>query len=85
MTLNSPLDLVKVFIVDVAGTPEIFSFVALVFVGMIMGKMNFNNTEALIFFALFGVIMSSYLTGLYVMINLIVGLIIYYQIAKVAK
>ena len=85
MTLNSPLDLVNVFVVDLAGTPEIFSFVALLLVGFFMGKMNFDNTETLAGFALFGIIMSTYLGGLYVIINLIAGILVYYQLSKMAK
>lgn len=85
MTLTSPLDLEQIFVVDLAGTPEIFSFLAVILVGWFIGKMKFDNTEALATFALFGVIMSIYLQGLYVIIILLVGMIVYYQLAKMSR
>lgn len=85
MTLNSPLDLEQIFVVDLAGNPEIFSFLALILVGFLVGKFKFDNTEALAAFVLFGVIMSLYLPGIYVIINLLVGIVVYYQLAKMSR
>ena len=85
MTLNSPFDLKSIFVVDLAGTPEIFSFVAIIVVGWVIGKFKFDNTEALVTFALFTVIMSAYLPALYVIVNLLVGIIVYYQLSKMSR
>lgn len=85
MTLNSPLDLLQIFLVDFAGSTEIFSFISLILIGVFVGKFRFSNTEALSIFALFGIIMSAYLPGIFVLINLIGGIAIYYQLSKVSR
>lgn len=85
MVLNQPLDLVKVFIVDLAGTPEIFSFVAMILFAFIAAKFNFPNKITLALFALFTVIMSAYLSGLFIIVNIIIGLVVYYNLSKMGK
>lgn len=85
MALISPLDLEQIFAVDFAGTPEVFTFVSIILIGYLMGKMKLGNTETLIGFALFGIIMSTYLAGLYVLIILLAGFVIYYSISKITK
>ena len=85
MTLNSPLDLKQILLVDLAGSTEIFTFVSIILIGFVLAKLKFDNTEALASFALFTVIMSLYLPGLYVIVNLVVGIVVYYQLAKMSR
>lgn len=85
MSLNSPLDLKQIFMIDLAGSIEIFSFLAMVFVGIAIAKLGFNEKEAMVSFVLFGILMSTYLQGLYLIIILITGLVVYYQLAKMSK
>lgn len=85
MALHSPLDLERIFVVDFAGTPEIFTFVSIIIIGWIIGKFKFDNTETLALFALFGIIMASYLPAIYVLINLFVGIFVAYSISKMTR
>lgn len=85
MALNSPLDLEQIFVVDLAGTPEIFSFIAIVMLGFIIGKFRFSNMESTALFVLFTVIMAVYLPAIYVLVNLFVGIFVAVAISKIAK
>lgn len=85
MALHSPLDLQQIFIVDVAGSMEIFSFLAMLVVAFVLSRFNFTGKTNLALFALFAVIMASYMSGIYVLIILIVGITSFYALSKVAK
>ncbi len=85
MALTSPLDLEQILITDLAGGTEIFSFVAMVMLGWTVGKFKFSNTESLVVFTLFTVIMAAYLPAIYVLVNLFVGIFVAYAISKITK
>lgn len=85
MTLISPLDLRQHLVVGVAGNPEVFSFLAILLISIVMGKYQLPNKVALAFYALFGVIMSSYIGGLYVVIILIGGIATFYSLTKIVR
>ena len=85
MTLNSPLDLEQILVVDLAGNPEVFSFVAIILYAFAAAKFNLPNKVSLTLFGLFTVIMAAYLQGLFVLVNLVTGLVIYYNFGKLAK
>jgi ABC-type maltose transport system permease subunit len=85
MSLISPLDLERIFVVDVAGTPEIFSFFAMLLVAFALSRFNFPNKINLVLFALFTVIMATYMAGFYVLVILIGGIVTFYSLSKIAK
>lgn len=81
--LYSPLDLKNILIVDLAGGLEIFSFLMVILFAFIAARFKFDNKISLSLFALFVVIMSSYLQGLFILVNIIGGLIVYYAVSKI--
>lgn len=83
--LIQPLDLEKIFVVILAGTPEIFTFLAVIFISGLAAYFRMQNKVAMIMFALFGVIMASYIGGLYVLIILIGGIITFSAVSKIFK
>lgn len=85
MALFQPFDFYSIFGIDVAGTPEIFSLLAILLMSVVFSKFNMTGKLALPLFALFGVIMSSYLGGIYVIIILVAGISTFYALSKVAK
>lgn len=85
MAIIQPFNLEPIFMVDAAGTPEIFSFFALILVGIAMAKYDLPNKLALTFFALFGIVMATYMPGLYVLICIIIGLTTFYSVARMIK
>lgn len=85
MALTAPLDLKQHFITVLAGSAEIFTFVAIFIVAIFMSRFNFSNKVSLAMFALFGVIMATYLSGIYVLIILLIGIVTYYSLAKIVR
>lgn len=85
MTLISPLNLEQILVTNLAGTPEIFSFLAVLLVALVTAYFGMSKSHALIMFVLFGVLMASYLQGLYVLIILVVGVVSFYSISRSIK
>ena len=85
MTITQPLDLEKIFVVNLAGSQEIFTFVAMLMVGMACAYFKFSNRNAMILFALFTVMMATYLQGLYVIVILLAGMSTFYTLARLIK
>lgn len=83
--LISPLDFEQLFIVNLAGSTEIFSFIAVLLVAFAMSKFRLTSRLALPLFAVFGVIMATYLEGIYILIILLGGLVTFYALSKLAK
>lgn len=85
MAIIAPLDLQKVFVIILAGTPEIFTFIAVILISVGAGYYKMNNFHALLMFALFGILMSSYIGGIYVLIILIAGMATFQMMSRFAK
>lgn len=85
MSLYSPLDLKNILIVDVAGTPEVFSFFSMLMVAFLLSKFSFPNRINLALFGLFGVLMATYMQGIYVLIILFAGLATYTGFSKFGR
>lgn len=85
MALTSPLDLEQIFVVDVAGNAEIFTFIATLLVFFILSKFNFPSKVSLSIFALFAVIMAAFLPSIYVIVILVAGITTFYAWTKMVK
>lgn len=85
MGLLGPLDLRSIFVVNFAGSVEIFSFMAIIFVGVLCGYFNIGNKIAMVLFGLFAVIMASYLPGIYVLVMIITSFATFYSIKKIVS
>ncbi len=80
-----PLDLQLLLLNSFAGTTEIFTFVAIIVISVLAGMFRMNNKVYLAMIALFGVMLSEFIGGLYILIILFAGLIIFWAIARIAK
>ncbi len=85
MTLNSPLNLKQIFVVDLAGNVEIFAFVSIIFFAFIAGYFKFDNKITLSLFFLYGLILSSFLPDIFLLMILIAGVIIFFSLSKIIK
>lgn len=85
MSIIQPFDFESIFVTTLSGTPEIFSFLAVIAISGLAAFFRMRNSIALILFALFGIIMSQYIGGFYVLIILIGGLSVFYGISKIIK
>lgn len=81
----APLDFEQIFVITLAGSPEIFSFLMIILIFSLAAYFRMPNEIALMLFGLFGVIMASYLGAIYILIILIGGLAVFYGISKIIK
>jgi len=85
MVFVEPLDLQSIFINTLAGTTEIFTFLAFIVVAALAAFFKMPNTITLAMFALFSVLMAQYLGGVFMLVVLIVGLITFFIVARLVK
>lgn len=80
LSLHEPLDLERIIITNFAGSPEIFSFVALILVGVACAYFGMSGRIALVMFGIFTVIMMLYLSWLYVLVIIIAAIAVFYSV-----
>jgi len=73
-----PLNLECIIINVFAGTLDIFIFIAFIVVAMMAGKFKMRNEPALLMFSMFAIIFSAYMPGLYILVILLGGIIIFF-------
>ena len=85
MVWVEPLDLQNILVTIFAGTMEIFMFLSLIIIAIMAAYFRMLNATILIMYAVFGIIMSQYFTGIYFLVILIGGLVTAYAVAKIMK
>lgn len=85
MPFIQPLDLITIFVLVLAGSPAIFTFLAIILIAVLAAYFRMPDKIALSMFALFGIIMATYLEGLYILLILLVGLFSYFGISKLIR
>ena len=68
-----------------AGTMDIFVFVSLIAIAVIGASFRMINTTMLIIFALFAIIMAQYMSGIYFLVVLIIGLFVSFAVGRLVK
>lgn len=82
MALHYPFDLKEIFVVDLAGNPEIFTFLSMLALSFLLGRFNFSNKINLSLFALFTVMMSIYMPKMFVLATLLAGVVTFWAATK---
>ena len=85
MTYIQPLDLKNILVTNLAGSMNIFIFLALITIAALAGRFRMPNSIALSMFALFAVLLAVYIPGIYFLIICIGGMVIFYGIGKIIK
>jgi len=85
-TWINPFDWQTIFVGTLAGSWQIFIFIILIAISFLAGRFRLPDKIFLIFIVLFAIILGlAQLGGLYILIMLITGLVIYYGLAKLVK
>lgn len=79
--LNLECLLVNVF----AGSMDIFTFIAIIFIAAVGAYFRMINMIILIMFGLFAVLMAQFMNGIYFLVILIAGLIVSFAIGRIVK
>lgn len=83
MSMIEPLDFETIFVNLFAGSPEIFAFFSMIFIAGLAAYFKMSNYLTMIMFVLFAIVMSFYLSGLYVLVVLISALATYYGLSRI--
>ena len=85
MVFREPFDLEQILIVNLAGTIQIFVFLSMICIAALAGRFRMPNSIALVMFALFGLFIAQYMTGLYVIVVLLGSLATFYSVSRFFK
>ena len=80
-----PLNLECLLVNTFAGTMDIFIFIALIAIAALGARFRMINATMLIMFALFSVLMSQWMSGIYFLVVLIAGLVVMFGVGKIIK
>ena len=84
-TFVEPLALQTIIVNMLAGSIEIFIAIAFIFMAGLAARFRMPNFVTLTMFATFGIVMSRFLGGLYILILLVMGMITFISIAKMFR
>ena len=85
ITYQNPFNFEQIFINIFSGSWVIFIFLALIVLSILAGRFRLNDKVFLMLLVLFGILTGQQLGGLYALMMIIVGLVIYYGLAKTVK
>lgn len=77
MSITQPLDIYDLVVNTVSGSIEVFTFLCLMLISVLCARLRMPQPIFLMFIALFGIFMSAYLKGIYTLIILLVGIIVF--------
>jgi hypothetical protein len=80
-----PLDLECLLVNNLAGSLEIFTMISFIVISIVAARFRMMNNTLMVIYALFAVIMSVYVSGVYFIVILIAGLVVAFGIGRIAK
>lgn len=83
--ITEPFDLQKIFVVTLAGTTEIFTFLSIIFVSAISAYFRMPNYIAMIMYVVYALVMSQYIGGMYILVILLAGIVTFAGMSRVWK
>ncbi len=84
-TFHEPLELRYWLVNTFSGSIEIFIFLSFIFISAMAAKFRMNSMVTLSSMVLFGVLMSNFFGGIYMLILILVGMITFISISRVVK
>ncbi len=83
MTFFEPLDLQGILLNSLAGSIEIFMFIAFIAIGGVASALRIPKSVTLVLFGLFAVILADFFPALYLLVVVIAGMTAAHAISKV--
>ncbi|KKN08061.1 hypothetical protein LCGC14_1060600 [marine sediment metagenome] len=83
MTFVEPLDLQRILINNLAGSVEIFMFIAFITIGAMTATMRIPKSITLVLLGLFAVILADFFPAIYLITVVIAGMIAANAMAKI--
>ena len=82
MTWNEPLALENLFINTLAGSTTIFTFIAIIAISIVCARFRVPDKIFWMILVVFAALFGAYIGGLYLLVIIILGLIIYEAIGS---
>lgn len=83
MTVIDPFDFERIFISILAGSPEIFTFIFILFISGLGAYFRMDSKIMMVMYLVFGIVMSIYLGAVYILIVIIIGIITFYSLSRI--
>ncbi len=83
MTFVEPLDLQRILINNLAGSVEIFMFIAFIAIGAVTTAMKIPRSITMVLLGLFAVILADFFPAIYLLTVVIAGMIAANAMAKI--
>lgn len=84
MTVIDPFDFERIFVVILAGSPAIFTTLAIVLVSGLAAYFKMDSRIMMVMYLLFAVVMTSYIgQAFYILIIIIIGLVTFYSLTRI--
>ena len=85
MPFTQPWDLRTIFINILSGNTEIFTFISFILIAVAAASFRMRDRTFLIMIALFSVLLSQYVGGIYLIVLLLSGIGIFFAITRLIK
>ena len=82
MAVIDPFDFHRIFVSILAGSPDVFTFILIMLVSGLGAYFRMDSKVMMIIYLVAGIVMSTYIGAIYVLIILIVGIITFYSVAR---
>lgn len=82
MASINPLDFERIFISILSGSKEIFIGLSILFISGLGAYFNIPSQIMLIMYVIFAIVFVEYIGGIYVLIILFVGIIVFYLLSR---
>ena len=82
MNVIDPFDFERIFISILAGSPEIFTAIFIVFISGLGAYFRMDSKIMMVMYLVFGIVMSVYIGAIYVLIIIIIGIVTFYSISR---
>jgi len=83
MSINNPLGLEDLIINTIAGSTVVFSFLIVILISVMAAKFQMSKTSFLVILALFTVMFSVYLQGMFILAVVLAGYFVFVGLGKV--
>lgn len=82
MAVIDPFDFERIFVSIVAGSQDIFTFMFILLISGLGAYFKMDSKIMMIMYLIAGIVMSTYIGAIYVLIILISGIITFYSISR---
>ena len=82
MAVIDPFDFQRIFVTILSGSSDIFTFIFVVLISGLGAYFRMDNRIMMIMYLVFGIVMSTYIGAVYILIILIAGIVTFYSINR---